>query len=128
MWNQPKIKSKKIFLEFKGLSPNEIGEGSDLTVRGIPSGRAPVRQRWTFPSHTIISALHLSSILSLTRTLSHTHEHRYLHSFPAGQVLCRKLRVLPGNNASPWPFSYLSDCLISAGSAFSWVRARPRYD
>lgn len=66
VWNQPK-QSSKIFLEFKGLSPNEIGEGSDLTVRGIPSRRAPERQRWTFPSHTIISA----------------------HTIPANQVLCK---------------------------------------
>lgn len=91
--NQPKKKPNKIFLEFKGLSPNEIGEGSDLTVRGIPSRRAPERQRWMFPSHTIISALHLSFSLSLT--------HAHLHTIPAGRGLCKRKRVLPGNNASP---------------------------
>jgi len=85
VWNQPK-KSNKIFLEFKGLSPNEIGEGSDLTVRGIPSRRAPERQRWMFPSHTIISALHLSIPLTLslshthTRTHAQTHTHTHTHT------------------------------------------------
>lgn len=54
VWNQTKEISK-VCLEFKGLSPNEIGEGSDLIVQGFPSREAPERQRWTFPSHTIVS-------------------------------------------------------------------------
>lgn len=123
--NQKRFKEnpKKDIFRFKGLSPNEIGEGSDLTVRGIPSRRAPERQRWTFPSHTIISALRLSTVSS------HTHVHTDLHTITAGQVLCthKKMCSLKITHTLGFFFffTYSNHYLISAGSASSWVYVRP---
>lgn len=85
-------KIQKDIFRFKGLSPNEIGEGSDLTVRGIPSRRAPERQRWTFPSHTIISALRLSTVFSHTQISTQSQPTRFY---------AKKKTVFSENNAYP---------------------------
>lgn len=81
-------KSSKLCLEFKGLSPNEIGEGSDLIVQGFPSRRAPERQRWTFPSHTIVSDRYFFFIL-------HTHSHTYISTQSLPSVLSLEIMHPP---------------------------------